>query len=191
MNQRPFVVTAAAVLVRVLVLVPSLFMAACGDTKTPTAPTPTPTPLPTPLPTPVSEVEYTLTFTASPSCSFPAEIEKRTYSATVREYAGGLVAVLLSGAEFELGFSSFVGQRHGETLDFDITFQYVNGVIEKINQAKQLFYDGTAHATISEGKISGTYSGRMALFDSPRWRIYDRATYDCTARDHRIEFVPR
>jgi hypothetical protein len=87
------------------------------------------------------------------------------------------------------GYGYFDRTRHG-ALDFDIGYGYDNGVIETIDQTEALFCDGEAPTTISEGELSGTYSGRIALFDSPSSiRVYERAPYDCRAADYKVAFA--
>ncbi len=133
---------------------------------------------------------YILTFTASLSCSLPPEVQKRVYTATVSDEQQGMVWVSVSGSEFVQGFDGFVGTQNGDTVDLDIAYDFGNGVVEVIDHSKTLLYDGAAQVTIGNGKISGMYSGRMALYDSLAFRIIDKARYDCTAKDHTIEFVP-
>ncbi len=150
----------------------------------------TPTQPPPPAGGPSIVGKYTLTITASLSCSLPAEVMTRVYTATVSDEQPGMVWVSVGGAEFVQGFDGFVGTQNGDTVDLDIAFDFGNGLVEVIDHAKPLLYDGSARVTIGDGKISGTYSGRMALYDSLAFRIIDRARYDCTAKDHAIEFVP-
>ncbi len=87
------------------------------------------------------------------------------------------------------GWEGFSGTRDGNSFDFDIAFAFGNGVVEMIDHTRPLLYDGTAHATMTDGRISGTYSGRIALYDSTRFVIYQPAPYDCQATDHKIEFT--
>ncbi len=90
------------------------------------------------------------------------------------------------------GYGFFSGTRTGDTVIFDISYDYGYGVIEMVDQTKPLFFEGDAQATIVEGKISGAFRGRMALFDSlSTFRVSQQAPYDCQATDHKIEFVER
>ena len=169
---------------------------ACGNGDLPTQPTTAnvPPPAPAPPPTPViSDIagEYTLTLTASPSCSLPAAVSQRIYTATVAESTWG-VSVALSGAEFLQGLDYFGGRRNGNVIDFDITFGMGSGMGEVIDDAKLLYYEGTAHATIAGRYIAGTLNGLISLYDDPSQLFLPSARrLDCAAADHRIEFVRR
>jgi hypothetical protein len=187
-----------------LALLGAFLAASCGGNTTGPSPTTAATtttasspPPASPAPTPVGpKSEYSLTFTASPSCSFPTGVGKRTYIAAVQEALRSSGErdwwVSLEGPEMMQGYGFFAGTRTGDTLEFDIGFGYGYGVIEVIDQTKPLFFDGVAHATISDGRVSGTFVGRIALYDSlSTFRVYQPAPYDCQATDHRIEFVGR
>jgi len=130
---------------------------------------------------------YTLTFTASPSCTFPAEAMHRTYIARIQEghelNRGEDLIVTVTGADFMGGFVSeagFTGWRDGMMVHFDITD---NGdaslaLIERLPDGTELYYSGKASGTVSDPTIVATFSGRLRL-----------ENLDCQADDHRMEFV--
>jgi hypothetical protein len=170
-----------------------LVVMGCGSGDLPTQPTtPNVTPTTPPLPPfePSIEGEYRLTFTASPSCSLPAEAKQRTYTAKVAEPTRGAVTVTLSGAVFRWGLYSFEpgfdGTRDGDALRFVISNRNGRGVAELIDGTKELYYDGAANATVADRNITGTFMGQIYI--NVAGNLFDWLG-DCTAPDHRIEFA--
>ena len=170
-----------------------LVAAACGSADLPTQPTPPQTmPFPVPPGVPSIEGEYVLTLTASPGCTLPVETMRRTYTATIQENRLGQVIVKLSGAVFRFGLASFTpgfwGTRDGDVLHFtlDISHQGM-GLAEEIDSLTNLYYMGRASATIGDRNITGTFSGQIYVYgeDLLDW------LGDCTATDHKMEFVRR
>lgn len=136
---------------------------------------------------------YRLTFTASRSCSLPSEARQRSYSANVIE--GRTIGrredliVTLAGAEFVVWGNEpgFVGLRGGDTVRFQIDTDWggAYGLVELIDLTKELYYVGTATATLNERSIVGLFSGTLKLVDR-----HSRATLgECQAIDHRIELT--
>ncbi len=174
-----------------------LVAVACGSGDLPTQPT-TPYVAPpapaAPPPAPVdSDIagEYTLTLTASRSCSLPAAVSQRIYTAKVAESIWG-VEVALSGADFLQGLDYFAGTRNGDVIDFNITFGMGSGMGEVIDQVKLLYFEGTARATIADGNIAGAFNGLISFYDDPSQLFLPSARQlACIAADHRIEFVRR
>lgn len=167
--------------------------AACGSGDLPTQPTTTGTPLTARRPLGASDVagEYTLTVTASTSCSLPPDVERRTYTASLEEWPGGVVTVALSGANLAQGLDFFSGNRGGNVIDFEITFGMGAGMGEII-KTELLYFQGTARTTIGDGNISGTFDGVISLYEEPSQLFLPSARkLDCAAADHRIEFVRR
>jgi hypothetical protein len=131
---------------------------------------------------------YTLTFTASPSCAYPAEAVRRTYIARIQEghefNRGDDLIVTVTGADF-VGWANaygFTGWRDGTTVHFDITddFDAPFALIERLPDGTELHYSGSATGTVSDRTIVATFSGGLRL-GSP-WM-------HCQADDHRMEFV--
>jgi hypothetical protein len=170
---------------------------ACGSGDGGNLPTQPTTPESVPVPSPPSPVasdiagEYRLTMTASSSCSFPPELERRIYTAKITE-AQYRVEVALGGAEFEQGLDWFGGTRKDKAIDFEIFFGMGCGMGEVIDRTKLLYYEGKAHGTIAGNIIAGTFDGVMRLYED-RSQVFLPAarTVDCAAADHRIEFVRR
>lgn len=136
---------------------------------------------------------YRLTFTASQSCSLPSEARQRTYSANVIE--GRTIVrredliVKLAGAEFVVWGNEpgFIGSLDGKTARFQIDTNWdgAYGLVELIDLTKELYYVGTATATISERRIVGSFSGTLKLVDR-----HSRATLgECQAADHQMELI--
>lgn len=79
------------------------------------------------------EGEYRLTVTASRSCSLPAEVRQRRYTARVTEAKPGYVTVALSGADFSFipdelgGEAGFDGARNGDALRLVANHGYGGG----------------------------------------------------------------
>ena len=179
---------------------------ACEDkVVTPTTPTETKTQVlvttgggsvqvPPPIPatggTTSIEGEYQLTMTASPTCSLPAEVKQRTYTATIAETTPGAVTVSLSGAEFvltEVNEAGFEGVRNGDTVRFVIDNGYGPGywLGEGIDGTKILTFEGVALATIGDKNIEGTFYGEMRYFVPGQRPLLG----DCVAADHRISLT--
>lgn len=193
-------------LIRTRTLVTAILLlgaAACGGKDTlPTQPTPMPhagadPAPPAPAPVPATDIvgDYQLTFTASPSCSLPAQFMKRTYRANIRawtNYPG--VAVDVSGGTFYQDWAvGFGGTRNEDTLHFTIVgmgkdsfddlFNY--HLAELVDGTKWLTYDGTAVATIGGNSITGAFDGRISLLDQATRAILA----ECRTTDHKIDFV--
>jgi hypothetical protein len=169
-----------------------LVAAACGSADLPTQPTP-PQTVPSPVPPGVASIEgeYVLTLTAAPGCTLPVETMRRTYTATIREPGPGHVIVTLSGAVFRMGLASFtpgfLGTRDGDVLQFSLGAGGAMGVAEEIDSLTNLYYTGSGSATIGDPKITGTFSGQIYVWGEDMFDCLG----ECTATDHRIEFVRR
>jgi hypothetical protein len=135
---------------------------------------------------------YSLTFVASPSCTLPAEGKQRTYGADV---GGGQVSgeswnldVTLDHAAFVVGWggdAGFSGTMNGNTVRFvigDDLFSDYYSFIERIGNM-EMHYWGTATGTVSNGAILTTFDGSVVL------RTATATIAECTATDHRLEFV--
>ena len=189
----------AAVCVAV-VIAASAWFAACDDNGSPTTPTsvavpgsptagsPTGTTLP-PFDPPVTGT-YTLTITASSSCALPPEARQRRYTATMAEPNRGTVSVALSDADFRWGLgqfpnppgSQFQGTRDASALRFNVF------VGERVDDTKEISYDGLADTMLAGSTISGRFSGTIWL--NAAGNLYDGIA-DCSAPDHAIAFVRR
>jgi hypothetical protein len=158
----------------------------CADTPaSPSRASETPATTQAPL-APSIAGDYTLTFTAAPSCSLPADIARRRYTATIAEPRPGLLAVDLRDADFAWGATShmvrFSGTRDGDELRFSIE------VGERVDTGRELSYYGTATATLADRSIGGTFNGHIWL--NAAGNLYDWLA-DCAAGDHTIDFVRR
>jgi hypothetical protein len=129
---------------------------------------------------------YILTYTASPSCSFPANIATRRYIAAVTDTPTE-IKVLLSGAQFVASWSvpGFSGVRSGNGVSFLISSDdwfsdYF--FVEDLGNNQVLSFDGTATGTITSASVLTTvFNGTVAL-GAPTGVIR------CVAADHRFEF---
>ena len=170
-------------------------VAACGGKgNLPTQPTPTPS---APAPVLATDIvgDYQLTFTASPSCSLPAQFMKRTYQAHIRAWVNfPNVAVDVSGRTFFHDWAvGFGGTRNGDTVQFNIVGMgndsfddlFNSHLAESIDGTTWLTYDGTAVASIRGNSITGTFNGQIAL----RQDASRAVLAECRATDHKIEFV--
>lgn len=66
-----------------------------------------------------------------------------------------------------------------------------NGVVEEIDKAKPLLYEGTARATFADRKMAGNFNGRIVLYGSFDFSPSAPTLGACVAQDHAIEFVQR
>jgi hypothetical protein len=131
--------------------------------------------------------EYTLTFTASDSCVLPPEARQRSYTATMAESVPGSVTVLLGGADFAGWGTGGAPRAVQGTLNAD-RLQFGVFVGERVNREEEICYSGTATAALGATGMSGTFSGQIWL--NRAGDLYD-VIADCTAADHRVDFVPR
>lgn len=130
---------------------------------------------------------YQLTMIASPSCTLPAELLQRRYTARIRGTQG--LTVDLTGANMEAWEGAgFEGVQNGNEVNFfirdtyDISNDYV--FIERLPSGMNLAYSGTATGSLEEGGIVATFRGTIQ-HRSPA--ASTGAT--CDAPDHRMEFV--
>jgi hypothetical protein len=146
---------------------------------------------PRPQPRPFSG-RYTLTFTASPSCTLPAEITQRTYAA--RLYRGRdigrpedlvvwLDSAIMVGWGNETGFT---GSVNGNAAAFPIKDDVLGdfAMIERVGD-KDMAYQGTATGTVSEKKIATTFNGRVLL----KMATGGTPVAGCNAPDHLFVFT--
>jgi hypothetical protein len=145
--------------------------------------------------------EYQLTFTASPSCSLPTQLMKRTYKANLKAWVNfAPVAVDVSGAKFFHDWAAgFDGTRNGDTMQFEIVGMNLNfppygySLAELIDGNTWLAYDGAARATIRGNTISGAFDGKVVLrevlSDDAYGTVLGAVLAECRATDHKIEFV--
>lgn len=173
----------------------SPWFTACDDNRSPTAPTTvasTASPVQTAPPPFELRVagEYTLTITASSSCTLPPEARQRRYTATIEETSRESVTVVLSGADFRWGMGQFPNPPNGR-------FQGTRGasavwfsvrIGERVDDAREISYYGTANTALAGSNISGTFSG--TIWVNAAGDLYD-VIADCTAPDHAIAFVRR
>jgi hypothetical protein len=117
---------------------------------------------------------------------------KRTYVADVVE--GRLInrpedlVVTLSGADMVAwGETGFTGELQGTTVRFDISDDIWGDYlfIERIGSTMELWYSGTAIGTMSDKAIITTFSGQLVLRSATGFSTIA----ECTASDHRLEFV--
>jgi hypothetical protein len=131
---------------------------------------------------------YRLTFIASPSCTLPSEVGRRTYTAQMRETGPNAVLVELDGADFSVwGCAGFTGRREGNMVTFDITSDYTADCqfIEALGvRDRELAFSGTAIARL-EDAIDATFSGEVVL----RTWAGHATIARCQATDHRFEFT--
>jgi hypothetical protein len=128
---------------------------------------------------------YRLVFIASPTCTLPADVMRRTYMARVEERASGLV-VILSGVEFVAwGEAGFTGRRDGLRVQFDITSDFgpEYTFVELLDASRELAFDGIATGEIGETFVT-VFSGSVTV----RNRIGNVTVARCEAGDHRLEF---
>jgi hypothetical protein len=132
---------------------------------------------------------YALTFTASPSCTLPAEAMRRSYTARISE-AGDQLIVDLSGADFMVWFEmpGFTGRREANAVSFTIAsdLDAAYTVIERLDPAREIAFSGTATGTIEDRRIIAGYNGEVVVrtTGSPH-----NPLARCQAGDHRLEFV--
>jgi hypothetical protein len=131
---------------------------------------------------------YALVFTASPSCTLPADVMRRQYLARI--YEPDTLWVELSGADMEAwGWAGFTGTREGSTVHFDIYDSYAFDAvfIERLDPQRHLAFSGVATGVIEEPAIAATFNGRVQLRSvggSP-----PTVFAECKAPDHRLEFA--
>ncbi len=175
---------------------------ACSNPQRPTTPTPLPgdpsnppsdpyVPLPpNGGPTSISGV-YQLTITASPSCSLPSEVRQRTYTVKIEEATRGYVTVTATAGSFALSEppadpAGFEGTRDGDKMRFLIYNGYGGPYfIERIDETRNLFFEGVADVTIADDRIFGTLDAEI------RYYIVGQQPElgQCTAKDHAIVFT--
>lgn len=136
---------------------------------------------------------YRLTFTASPSCSLPAAARQRVYSAKIVE--GRTISrpedviVTLAGGAFVVWGNQpgFVGTRDGSTVRFTIDTNWDGdyGLVELIDSTNELYYAGSASATIDNRIIDGSFNGKLTYQN----RFTRAILGQCDAADHRIVFT--
>jgi hypothetical protein len=136
---------------------------------------------------------YQLTITAGPSCSLPADARQRTYPAKLVE--GRAIpsvydlVVTLAGAEFVVwgNDAGFTGTRNGSQATFPIGTNWDGdyGLVELIDLSKELYYNGTAVATIGDRAITGSFVGSITVKD----RFSQAVLGSCQASDHKFEMV--
>jgi hypothetical protein len=134
---------------------------------------------------------HALTFTASPSCTLPAEVMHRTYGALIEPgRAAGQLEVSLNGADFITGFGGdpgFTATVDRDTVRFAISDPTGNEYltfVERIGDVNMV-YTGTATGTIGDRKIVTTFDGRVLL----KTAVGGVTVAECNASDHRLEFV--
>ena len=134
--------------------------------------------------------QYRMTITADPACVLPAEARQRSYTALIEEPQAGYITVTLSGAQFVLFLPSdkagFDGTRDGNVMRLVIDNGYGGPYyfIERVDETKNLFYEGIATVTVGQDGIIGSLAGEMRYF-VPGQRPW---LGDCSG-DHRIAFT--
>jgi hypothetical protein len=131
---------------------------------------------------------YTLVFTAPSSCTLPAEVMRRQY--TARIYEPDRLFVELSGADMEAwGWAGFTGTREGSAVHFDIsdafTFADYAVFVERLDPQRNLAFSGVATGVIEGNAIIATFDGRVQL----RSVVGSPVFAECRAADHRLDFV--
>ena len=132
---------------------------------------------------------YTLVFTASPSCTLPADVMRRQYIARI--YEPKTLWVELTGADMEAwDWAGFTGTREGNTVHFDIndSFSFFEPVfVERLDPGHNLAFAGVATGAIEEDAIVVVFNGRVQLRSVTGFPPSVFA--ECRAADHRLEFV--
>ena len=132
---------------------------------------------------------YTLTFTASPSCTFPPEASQRNYRAQIEDSRNAALNldVRLSGAYFEsygwFDEAGFAGRFDGRTVRFHIGSSEEFSFIEILPGGMTLSYDGEATGTPDERGIVAAFNGTVTL------KAGATVMASCPAQDHRLEFT--
>ena len=135
---------------------------------------------------------YSLTFTASPSCSLPDDIMKRTYAASI-DQRGGSLTVVLSGAQFAnfegRMLNRFSGRVAGKAVSFNLAedfYYYGSDLVEQLANDRFLTLAGTAEAIATEAGMSTLFAGVVGVTTQ-----VTRANFTavCTASDHRLVFT--
>jgi hypothetical protein len=133
---------------------------------------------------------YTLTFTASPSCTFPPEAVRRTYGAQIKDSRQAVLNldVWLSGAPLVTSGwfdeAGFVGRFDGRTVRFHISSRSEEfSFAESLPGGMTMSYDGEATGTPSERGIVTAFNGTVTL------ETRAAVVASCKAADHRLEFT--
>jgi len=130
---------------------------------------------------------YRLDVSASPSCTLPAAVMSRTYTATL-EQMGANVWVTLSGADFVAwGEAGFTGTRSGDVVSFKVSTDVLDdfSMVERIPGVGDVYFSGTAAGTFGEPDFSTTFNGRIDVSPSPA----GSAKGTCLATNHRMDFI--
>jgi hypothetical protein len=132
--------------------------------------------------------QYRLTFTASPSCSLPAEATTRVYTAGLTVGPSGDAMVYLRDAKMLafVGEAGFTGVRDGDTLRFQVNDDEMGAYafVEFLPGFRWLTYSGTITGRIAGDRIDGTFNGRVRIVQYPA----ESVVAQCTAADHRMDF---
>jgi hypothetical protein len=132
---------------------------------------------------------YTLTFTASPSCTFPPEAAQRTYRAQIKDSRNAVLNldVWLSGAPLVISGwfdeAGFAGRFDGRTVRFHIGSSEEFSFVESLPGGTTMSYDGEATGTPGERGIVTTFNGTVTL------ETRAAVVASCKAADHRLEFT--
>jgi hypothetical protein len=135
---------------------------------------------------------YSLTFTASPSCSLPDDVMKRTYAASI-DQRGASLTVVLSGAQFanygQMPLDRFSGRVLGTAVSFNLATDFYYGLadlVEQLANDRFLSFFGTAEATATEAGMSTLFAGVVSLTTQV---LGGKPIAVCTASDHRLVFT--
>lgn len=109
---------------------------------------------------------YRMAFTASPTCSLPAQAMRRSYDASLLQIGQDLFVLLRGGNMVAWGgLTGFTGSRDGNAVRFVVrdTFDDGYNLIERIDAIGDLYYSGTASGTADGMRILATFSGTLSL----------------------------
>jgi hypothetical protein len=132
---------------------------------------------------------YQVAFIASPSCSLPAAMAKRVYTARIETSPTSTrptgFVVLLSGADFWVDSTAgFVGWLAGDKLYFDLE-DWNYEITERVGTDQAIGYSGRASGEAKGSGFVASFSGTVGTYSYPQYRKLTA----CTASDHRLEFT--
>jgi len=176
--------------------------AACEQGYQPTAPTEQAQAPPRSVTVSTDPACYTpthvLTFTASSTCSLPAEAMQRVYEVEVDDHncwvpEGVLVVTVVTPQHFASlgGNAGFFGTRNDDAVTFDIRDDLGFRLIEEIPSVGKLYFSGSAAGTVSGETMTATFKGRLGVDWPSGTRQQPTPTAQaCEAVDHRMVLAP-